>query len=195
MTPRFFASAAELRAWFREHHDRLDDQWVGYFKKGTGIPSIDWPESVDVALCFGWIDGIRKRHDESSYKVRFTPRRPGSRWSARNVGRMESLIAAGLAEESGLAAFRSRNTEAPDSKPAATDLPEEYLARVRAVPQAWEYFQRARRSYQRQVAAWITSAKREETRLRRLGTLVESCTRSEPVPPLRWLGDPRRKSG
>ncbi len=194
MTPRFFASADELRAWFHEHHGRLDEQWIGYYKKATGIPSIDWPESVDVALCFGWIDGLRKRHDEHSYKVRFTPRRAGSRWSARNLARMESLIAAGLAEEAGLAAYRARDPEPPDNETAATELPEDVLSRIREVPAAWQYFTGIRPSYRKQVAAWITSARKEETRKRRLETLIESCAQGLPIPPLRWLGDPRRRS-
>lgn len=193
-TPIFFPTSEKFRAWLREHHALLDEQWIGYFRKGTGIPSIDWPESVDVALCFGWIDGLRKRHDELSYKVRFTPRRPGSRWSARNVARMEALIEAGLAEEAGLAAYRVRKPEPPRARTAPTELPENYLDRIRAVPEAWQYFQDVRPSYRKQVAAWVTSARKEETRLRRLATLVESCAKGAPVPPLRWLGDPRRRS-
>ncbi len=194
MQPRFFPNADELREWFREHHGRLDEQWIGYFRKGTGVPSVDWPESVDVALCFGWIDGIRKRHDERTYKVRFTPRRPSSHWSSRNIARMEALIAEGLAEEAGVAVYRSRHRKVPESDTAATELPEDSLARIREVPDAWRYFQETRPSYRRQVARWVTGARRPETRRRRLATLIESCGQGVAVPPLRWLGDPRRRS-
>ena len=194
MPLRFFASARDLRDWFREHHDKLDEQWIGYFKKDTGIPSIDWPQSVDVALCFGWIDGIRKRHDERSYKIRFTPRRPGSRWSARNLARMEALVADGLVEETGLAAFTSRTTEAPENETAATTLPAALESRVRANPDAWRYYQAARPSYRKQAATWVTSAKKEDTRLGRLELLIESCAVGVPVPPLRWSDKAKRAS-
>lgn len=102
---RFFASAAELRAWYDGNHHRFDELWVGYYKKGTGLPSVTMPESVDAALCFGWIDGLKRSVDERRYKVRFTPRRARSRWSARNLARMEALIEAGLVADAGLAAY------------------------------------------------------------------------------------------
>ncbi len=189
MTPRFFANPSELRKWFRENYDKAEELWVGYYKKASGIPSIDWPESVDAALCFGWIDGIRKRHGEKSYKVRFTPRRPKSNWSARNVSRMEALIAEGLVEEAGLSAFKARDPSsqtraARDRKEAR--LPEDYVSRIKADRRAWRYFQSARPSYRKAVAYWIQSAKKEETRLRRLEVLVASSRRAEPIPPLRW---------
>ena len=107
MPLRFFADADELKDWFRDHHDKLDEQWIGFYKKHTGIPSIDWAQSVDVALCFGWIDGLRKSLGATSYKIRFTPRREGSRWSKRNLSRMEALMAEGLVEEAGLAVFQA----------------------------------------------------------------------------------------
>ena len=110
MPLRFFANAEELRDWFRGHHDKLDEQWIGFYKKHTGIPSIDWAQSVDVALCFGWIDGLRKSLGATSYKIRFTPRRAGSRWSRRNLSRMEALMAEGLVEEAGLAVFPGPGT-------------------------------------------------------------------------------------
>ena len=194
LQPRFFASAGELRNWFRKHHDKLDEQWIGYFKKDTGIPSIDWPQSVDVALCFGWIDGIRKRHDEKSYKVRFTPRRPRSRWSARNTARMEALIADGLVEQAGLKVFESRNTTSPEYEKATTTLPPALESKVRANRQAWRFFQAARPSYRKQAAVWITSAKQEKTIQGRLDVLIESSARGVPVPPLRWMEKPKRES-
>ena len=102
----FFPTPAHLRAWFAENHDRFDELWVGFYKKGTGLPTITIGESIDQALCFGWIDGLKRSVDEKSYKVRFTPRRRRSSWSARNLARMENLIEAGLVSEAGLAAYR-----------------------------------------------------------------------------------------
>ena len=185
----FFADARALRRWFRDNHKTADEQWIGYYKVATGEPSVTWPESVDVALCFGWIDGIRKKIDERSYKIRFTPRRRGSSWSARNVQRMRTLIEAGLVEERARAAFES--AESPRRAPAARELvavalPEEYERRIQAVPEAWECFAGATPSYRKQCAHWIVSAKREQTRQKRLETLIECSLRGEPIPPLRW---------
>ena len=185
---RFFPAPDDLRAWFEENHDRCDEVWVGYYKKATGLPSVTWPESVDEALCFGWIDGIRKSIDEKSYKIRFTPRRRGSHWSARNLGRMEHLIAEGRVTEAGLSAYRKRDPG--NQKKAAYEqrdvtLPPEYERRFRAEPEAWSYFQGARPSYRKQVTWWVVSAKREETRLRRLGILIESSARGDVIPAMR----------
>ena len=188
-SPRFFPTPADLRAWFAENHDKADEQWVGYYKKGSGLPSITWPESVDAALCFGWIDGIRKSIDDKSYKIRFTPRRRSSHWSARNLGRMEHLIAEGLVAEAGMAAYRKREPgkeKRASYEQGAVALPAEYEREIQAVPGAWSYFQRARPSYRRQVTWWVVSAKREETRLRRLGILIKSCARGEVIPAMRW---------
>ena len=188
MTPRFFANPKELRAWFRENHDKAEELWVGYYKKASGIPSIDWPQSVDEALCFGWIDGIRKRHSENSYRIRFTPRRPRSNWSARNIARMRALIAEGLAEPAGLAAFNAwhaRKQAGATQERKRARLPEDYERTIRADPKAWQYLQAARPSYRKQVTHWVLSAKKEETRVRRLEVLVASSRQSEPIPPLR----------
>ncbi len=189
MRIRFFADPQEMRAWLAENHSKLDEQWIGYYKKGSGIPSIDWAESVDVALCFGWIDGVRKSIDAKSFKIRFTPRRPKSGWSARNIARMEALIAAGLVAKPGLAAFRSRPPDREAQRlqlRSPAELPPAFLERLRADPGAWAYFEAARPSYQKQATTWILSAKKEETRLSRLKTLVDCCARGEFIPPLRW---------
>ena len=179
-----------MRAWLEESHDRVAELWVGYYKKGTGLASVTWPESVDEALCFGWIDGIRKSIDDRSYRIRFTPRRKGSHWSARNLGRMKYLIAEGLVAEPGLAAYerrdRRKESQASYEQSEAAALPPEYEARIRANAAAWEYFQAARPSYRKQVTWWVVSAKREDTRLRRLGILIESSAEGDVIPPLRW---------
>ncbi len=114
--PRFFAASADLRAWFEENHDKATELWVGFYKKGTGLPGVTWPESVDAALCFGWIDGLKRSVDEKSYMLRFTPRRRRSNWSARNLARMKHLIAEGLVAEAGLAAYERRE---PKARPQA----------------------------------------------------------------------------
>ena len=191
----FFPTPAHLRAWLAEHHDKRDELWVGYYKKATGLPSITWPESVDEALCFGWIDGIRKSVDDKSYKIRFTPRRRGSHWSARNLGRMKHLIAEGLVTEPGMAAYRKRNPAR--EKQASHEqknivLPPEYERQLQADADAWDYFQRARPSYRKQVTWWVISAKREETGLRRLRILIESSAKGEVIPSMRWA---ERKKG
>lgn len=187
--PRFFPTAAQLRAWFEKNHDKRGELWVGYYKKGTGLPSVTWPESVDTALCYGWIDGLKRSVDEKRYMLRFTPRRKRSHWSARNLGRMEELIAAGLVIDPGLAAYerRDRRKERRAAhEQAVVSLPAEYGAKIKADADAWRYFQAARPSYRKQVTWWIVSAKREETRLRRLGILIESCAAGEVIPPMRW---------
>lgn len=171
------------------NHHTAGEQWVGYWKKGSGLPSVTWPESVDVALCFGWIDGIRKSIDGKSYKIRFTPRRSGSHWSARNLARMEELTRAGLVAEAGLVAYRSRdaaNQKKASYEQEAVTLPAEYERRIRDEPRAWHWLQAAPPSYRKQVAWWVVSAKREETRLRRLNTLIQSCAKGEVVPAMRW---------
>ena len=192
--PVFFPTPADLRAWFEAHHDSADELWVGYYKKATGIASIDWPESVDEALCFGWIDGIRKSIDEKSYRIRFTPRRKGSHWSARNLGRMKHLIEAGLVTEAGMAAYRARDPE--NEKRAAYEqgevsLPAEYQRQLKAVPEAWRYWEEERPSYRKQVTWWVVSAKREETRERRLKILIESCAQGEMIPAMRRVARKR----
>lgn len=189
--PRFFPTAAQLRGWFEKNHDKGGELWVGYYKKGTGLPSVTWPESVDTALCYGWIDGLKRSVDEKRYMLRFTPRRKRSHWSTRNLGRMKELIVEGRVAEAGLAAYerrdRRKEKEAAHEQEAVA-LPPEYEARIRTDAVAWGYFQAARPSYRKQVTRWIVSAKREDTRLRRLGILIESSAAGEVIPPLRWAG-------
>ena len=108
---KFFATPAEFHKWLAKNHDRVDVQWIGFHKVATGKPSITWPQSVDEALCFGWIDGLRKKIDDDAYKVRFTPRRPGSKWSANNVARVKRLIAEGRMQSPGLREYDNRRQE------------------------------------------------------------------------------------
>ena len=163
-------------------------------QEGSGIVSITWPESVEVALCFGWIDGIRKAIDDKRYKVRFTPRRPGSNWSARNLAAMESLIAAGLVEKPGLEAFNARRAKTAAPPPRAV-LSEDFERKVRANPAAWRFLQAMRPSQRKYSIAWVQTAKKEETKLRRLEVLIASCADAEPIPPLRWSMSGKRRTG
>ena len=175
---RFFRTPADLRRWFARHHATETELWVGYYKKDSGRPSVTWPETVDEALCVGWIDGIRKRIDDVSYKIRFTPRRKGSIWSAVNIRRVAALQAEGRMEAAGLAAFADRRENKSgiysyEQRPQ--ELPEPYLSAVTKNRQAWAFLQAQPPSY-RKLAAWfVLSAKKEETRAARLHRLIETC--------------------
>jgi uncharacterized protein YdeI (YjbR/CyaY-like superfamily) len=172
----FFETPAALRAWLEANHETARELWVGYYKKGSGHPSITWPESVDEALCFGWIDGIRKTIDEQRYRIRFTPRKAGSNWSAVNVARVAALTAEGRMRPAGLRAFEARQEgrtgvysyEQRDS----AELGEELEARFRANADAWAFFETRPRSYRAAAIWWVVSAKKEETRRRRFEQLL-----------------------
>jgi uncharacterized protein YdeI (YjbR/CyaY-like superfamily) len=185
MNPTFFRSPVELRTWFAKHHATAKELWVGYYKKGTGEPSITWPESVDEALCVGWIDGIRKTVDERSYKIRFTPRQRTSTWSAVNIKRVQVLLDEGRMQPAGLAAFEARreNKSGIYSYEQRSDrLAEPYERVLRKNEAAWTFFQSQRPGYRKAAGWWVVSAKREETRLKRLEQLVELSARGEILP-------------
>ena len=171
----FFPRPEDLRTWLAEHHDSARELWAGFHKKGSGRPSVTWPESVDEALCFGWIDGVRKRLDETSYAIRFTPRKPGSTWSAVNVRRVEALTAEGRMRPAGVAAYEARHPERTGVYTYERDraaLDGESERRFRAEPAAWAFFSAQPPGYRRTAIGWVVSAKREETRRRRLDRLV-----------------------
>jgi uncharacterized protein YdeI (YjbR/CyaY-like superfamily) len=172
----FFASPSAFRAWFEENHEHAKELWVGFYKRSTGKPSIIWPEAVDQALCFGWIDGVRKSIDENSYKIRFTPRKPGSIWSSVNVKRVGELSEMGLMLPAGLKVFEERDkkkSELYSYERQRALLDEGFEQRFRANTKAWEFFQSQAPSYQKTASWWVMSAKREETRFKRLMTLIE----------------------
>ena len=175
-TPTFFPTPAHFRAWLEAHHQTCEHLWVGYYKKATKKPSVTWEETVDEALCFGWIDGIRKSLGAESYVIRFTPRKAGSVWSRRNIDCVERLTAEGRMEPAGLAAFAFKDAH-PDSGYAVAEhdgtLPVAMAARFEEHAGAWEFFQEQPPGYRRQAVHWVTSAKREATRERRLTTLIE----------------------
>ena len=184
--PAFFATPAQWRAWLRRRHASEAVLWVGFHKKDSGTPSLTWPESVDEALCFGWIDGLRKSLDATRYVIRFTPRKPTSNWSAVNTRRYAELERDGRVHAAGRRAFAARREERTaiytyEQRPR--ELPPEYAQLVRANRAAWAYFQAAAPSYRKAVAWWVVSAKREETRLRRVRQLVADSAAGRPVPP------------
>jgi uncharacterized protein YdeI (YjbR/CyaY-like superfamily) len=183
----FFESPDEWRAWLEEHHDSSREIIVGFWKRGSGRPSITWPESVDEALCFGWIDGVRRSLDEDGYTIRFTPRRSRSTWSAVNVRRAQELIRLGRMAPSGLKAFEARaddRTATYSYEQRRADLDGVYAERLRSNPRAWEFFQSRPPSYRKAAAWWVTSAKQEETRLRRLATLIDDSAHGRTIAPL-----------
>ena len=175
-TPSFFPTAADFRAWLEEHHQTTDHLWVGYYKKATGKPSVTWEDTVNEALCYGWIDGIRKSRDDESYVIRFTPRKPKSVWSQRNIDLVERLTAEGRMKAEGLAAFAFKD-EHPDSGYATSkfddSLPDQMVARFKKTKGAWRFYQEQPPGYRKQTARWVLSAKREETQERRLATLID----------------------
>ena len=184
----FFPTAAELRAWLEAHHDTERELLVGYHKVGSGRPSVSWPESVDQALCYGWIDGIRKSVDKTSYTVRFTPRTPDSTWSLVNIRRARALIDAGLMRPAGQRAFEARADEKSElyayEQRRSAELDDAQLRQFRANAEAWSFFQAQPAWYRRTAAWWIVSAKRAETRTKRLATLIEYSERGQSIPPL-----------
>jgi uncharacterized protein YdeI (YjbR/CyaY-like superfamily) len=174
--PTFFATPAEWRAWLREHHATERELLVGFYRVASGRPSITWPQSVDQALCFGWIDGIRRGIDGESYSIRFTPRKRTSIWSAVNIRRAQELIDQGLMQPAGLAAFEARTGDRSGiysfEQKERPELSPEFAAEFRANPEAWAFYEARAPYYRRTSAWWVMSAKREETRRKRLAQLI-----------------------
>jgi uncharacterized protein YdeI (YjbR/CyaY-like superfamily) len=183
--PVFFAAPSELRSWLEKHHDSERELYVGYYKKGTGRPSLTWPESVDEALCFGWIDGVRRRIDDDSYCIRFTPRKARSIWSAVNIARVSQLVTEGRMTDAGMRAFeaRSANRSAAYSYDSATvrELDPEQIAALNADSTAWAFWEKQPPSYRKAVVHWIVTAKRPETRAKRLATLIEDSAQGRRI--------------
>jgi len=173
---RFFAAPEKWRQWLEKNHTRATELWVGMHKKASGTPSITWPEAVDEALCFGWIDGIRKSIDGTRYKNRFTPRKKGSNWSAVNIARVAALTKEGRMRPAGLAAFEGRDPKKSgvysfEQREAAT-LGDEFERRFRANAKAWAFFEAQPPYYRRVTTFWVVSAKQQATRERRLEALI-----------------------
>ena len=186
--PLFFPTPAELRAWLVRNHAAAGALWVGLHKKGSGRPSITWPELVDQLLCFGWIDGVRKSLGGDSYVIRVTPRRRGSRWSVVNRRRVPELIEEGLMTPAGLAAWEARD-DADDRRYSFerenASLGEADEAELRRDPAAWAFWEAQPPGYRKAATVWVVSAKREETRRRRLRTLIEDSAAGRRIALLR----------
>lgn len=184
----FFAKQSALRKWFEENHQKENELWIGYYKKQSGKPSITWPESVDVALCFGWIDGIRKSIDAESYGIRFTPRKPKSTWSAVNIKRIKELIALELVHQKGIEAFERReesNSKIYSFEQKTVKFEKSYQDKFKDNKKAWDFFQSQIPSYQKPAIHWIMSAKKEETRLKRLNALIKDSEQGQHIKFLR----------
>lgn len=181
-TPTFFATAADFRAWLDAHAATATELVVGFYKRSSGEPSIDWPESVDEALCHGWIDGVRTRIDDKRYKIRFTPRKPDSIWSAVNIGRAEVLIQEGRMRPAGLAAFERRSESRSRVYAFEQELveltPLQEVA-FRQHPDAWQFFQDQPPGYRRTSIWHVLSAKKADTQQARLQRLIDACARGE----------------
>ncbi len=174
--PTFFPTSADFRAWFEANHDKSRELLVGFHKRDSGKPSITWPESVQVALCFGWIDGVRKSLDETSYMIRFTPRKPTSTWSFININLVRKLTKQGLMHPAGLKAFAARSEKKSAiysyEQRKNPQFAREQEKQFRANKSAWEFFRSQAPWYQRVTTYWVISAKREETKLKRLSELI-----------------------
>ena len=182
--PRFFASPSQFRAWLAKHHASASELEVGFYKKDSGKKSITYQEALDQALCYGWIDGVRHRIDDVSYRNRFTPRRPKSKWSNVNLRHFARLKKAGLVQPPGLKAFERRDTKAApysfETRPQ--ELAPAYRKKLKANPRAWAFFQAQPPGYRRLMTYFVMEAKQEETRQRRLAVLIAHSARAERIP-------------
>lgn len=184
MRATFFPTPAAWRGWLERHHAHERELWVGFHKKGSGKPSITWPEAVDEALCFGWIDGVRKGIDDVSYMIRFSPRKPRSIWSAVNVARVAELSRRGLMEPAGLAAFGERREQTTGIYAYEQENPQldaESEQAFRANERAWRFFGAQAPWYRRTATWWVTSAKKAETRRIRLAILIDESDQGRRV--------------
>ena len=189
MTPVFFKDQAELRNWFIQHHEHEQELLLGYYTVKSSKASVNWSQSVDEAICFGWIDGIRRSIDAESYCIRFTPRRPGSNWSQVNIKKAEALKKTGLMYPAGLEAYSRRKHVDAGIYSYESDqsemLDDSMETLFRKNERAWRYFQDETASYRKITTRWIRSAKQEITRLARLKELIASCEAGERIKAMR----------
>ncbi len=174
-TATFFKTQDEFRKWLESHHEKETELLVGFYKVGSGKPSMNWSQSVDQALCFGWIDGIRKSIDKESYSIRFTPRRSSSNWSVINIKKIEELTKAGLMKPAGLKAFDLRKEDTSgiyDYENGAVLLDPDYEKQLKAHKMAWDFFMQQAPSYKKAIIRWIMSAKQDKTRQSRLEKVI-----------------------
>ena len=182
MKPEFFRTTADFGLWLEKNHATATELWVGFYTKDSGKPSITWPESVDQALCFGWIDGIRKGVDEISYQIRFTPRRRGSIWSTINIKRAKELVRQKQMRPTGLKAFAARienKSGIYSYEQRSTELKQPYAKLLKKNKAASNFFKKQPPSYRKMIGWWIVSAKKEETRMIRLAKLISESAKGK----------------
>ena len=188
MNPIFFPKQSDLRKWFEKNHKKEKELIAGFYKKDSGKPSITWPESVDQAICFGWIDGIRRSIDEISYSIRFTPRNPKSTWSTINIKKVKNLTKLGLMKHEGIEAFgklNPKNSKIYSFEQRSVKFDKKYESIFKKNKTAWKYFSGQVPSYKKPVIHWVMRAKQEETRLRRLNILINDSESHQKIAPLR----------
>lgn len=174
-SPTFFATPSAFRKWLKKNHNKTKELLVGFYKVGSGKPSMTWSQSVDEALCFGWIDGLRKSIDKDSYFIRFTPRKPTSIWSAINIKKVEDLTKQGLMQPAGLASFKLRKehrSKIYSYEKEAVKLSADFEKKFKANKKAWKFFQSLPPSYHKPALHWVMGAKQETTRVKRLDELI-----------------------
>ncbi len=182
--PIFFASPASFRKWLTKQHQKEQELLVGFYKVGSGKPSMTWSESVDEALCFGWIDGVRRSIDKESYSIRFTPRRPGSIWSAINLAKVKQLTEQGLMKPAGLKVFNARQEKQANiysHENELATLPAQLEKKFKANKKAWQFFTKQAPSYKKVMIHWITTAKQAATQLRRLEKTIAASENKERI--------------
>jgi uncharacterized protein YdeI (YjbR/CyaY-like superfamily) len=185
---QFFESSSQFREWLEDYAETRSEVCVGYYKKKTGKPGLNWEQSVEVALCFGWIDGIRKSIDSLSYTIRFTPRNPRSNWSAINIKKVEELKKQGLMKPSGLLVYEARTPERSEIysfEQTRVEFSEPLLSIFKENTKAWNQFNAMTASYKKTATLWVISAKQEVTQLKRLHLLIADSEKGEKIPPLR----------
>ena len=191
--PTFFPTAAAFRRWLVKHHRTASELWIGFPKAGSGLPGMTRPEAVELSLCFGWIDGLVKRIDERRFMQRYTPRRPDSIWSNVNTKAARELIERGLMQPAGLEAFQRRDEARTGvyrfEQGHDVVLDPAYERELKADARAWTYFQAQPPWYRRSMTGWVMSARKEETRRRRLATLIADSAAG------RWIGPVRKLRG
>lgn len=195
MEPIFFANTSELRKWFEKNHDKEKELLVGYYKTHTGKPSITWSQSVDQALCFGWIDGIRKSLGETGYTIRFTPRKPGSIWSDINIKKVEEFTQKGLMRPAGIEAFNKRDEKKSrvySFEQKNIQLDKNFEKQFKQNKKAWNFFQSQPPSYRKPAMWWVMSAKQDETKQRRLATLIKDSEEGQRIKQMRPIGKAKK---
>ncbi|HKJ42915.1 MAG TPA: YdeI/OmpD-associated family protein [Sunxiuqinia sp.] len=188
--PIYFETESDFRMWLEKYHRKASELFVGFYKVGSGRKSMTWSQSVDQAICFGWIDGVRKSIDEDRYVIRFTPRKPNSTWSVVNIKKVDELTKKGLMRPDGLAAFQRRKEDNSGiysyENQNSVRLSDEFEKLFKSNPKAWSYFQSLPPSYRKPAIRWVMSAKQETTRRKRLATLISDSEGGRKIKPLSY---------